>query len=189
LGVSPKLFAAAMQHSYPNGAWSQAAGVLSVVSRVASPGAKMRGLQAALFAIQHELTCPSEGVPPESGDRGGGAAGGDAGGEPPVMLGADELLPIVQWVLVKSDLTGLAATLVYIEQLLYRADPSADRDGPTSYCMVTFQQAILNLGRLEVDAIPEPAVAVATSVGTTHPVQQHATAQLPYEQLPLQEPT
>lgn len=184
LGVSAKLLAAAKQHSYTDAAWTQAAGVLSVVSRVASPGAKMRGLQATIFAIQHELSHPPEGVPPRGG--GGGASGGDAGGAAPVMLGADELLPIVMWVLVRSDTVGLAATLAYVEQLLYRADPTVDRDGPTSYCLTTFQQALINLSRVELEEVvggvvapAEPAMATMAAVATAQPAQRSAPAQLP----------
>ena len=115
LGLSERLLATATERSYPDAAWTEAAGVLSAVGRVATPAAKMRGLQATIFAIQHELSRPPSAA--------GAAEPGVVEQAEAPMLGAGELLPIVQWVMVHSNLVGVGATLTYLEQLLFRSDP------------------------------------------------------------------
>jgi hypothetical protein len=149
LEVSARLLGAASARSGLDGAWSQSAAALSAVGYAASASAKSRGLQAVLFSIQHELKRPAtpaaddspgtalpEGVPPEP----------EAEPEPqskPVVLGADELVPVVKWVVVRSNIMGLSAILSYVEQLL-----------GDSYCLATFQQAMMDIGMIEIPANP-----------------------------------
>eukprot|EP01043_Picozoa_sp_COSAG02_P010850 COSAG02_NODE_391_length_23237_cov_42.467672_10_plen_236_part_00 len=148
LGVSARLLDAASARSGLDGAWSQSATALSAIGYAASASAKNRGLQVVIFSIQHELVLPAartcapagtdmadstgtglpEGVPPEPQPE-------------PVVLGADELLPVVKWVVVRSNIIGLSAMLAYIEQLL-----------GDSYWLATFQQAMLDIGMIEIPA-------------------------------------
>lgn len=169
LDVSGRLLdAASARAGSAGGAWSQSAAVLSAVGYAASASAKIRGLQAVLFSIQVESAWPAvracppgtgvetsigtalpEGVPPER-EAETGAVSMDPEPEPqlqPLMLGADELLPIVTWVVVRSNIVGLSAMLAYVEQLLFR-DGGGDGDG--AFCLATFQQAMLHIGRTEI---------------------------------------
>lgn len=146
LGVSARFLDAASARSGLDGAWSQSATALSAIGYAASASAKSRGLQVVLFSIEHELVRPAvracspagtgmsdstgtdlpEGVPPEPQSE-------------PVVLGADELLPVVKWVVVRSNIIGLSAMLAYVEQLL-----------GDSYWLATFQQAMMDIGMIEI---------------------------------------
>ena len=170
LGVSGRLLDAASARSgSTGGAWSQSAAVLSAVGYAASASAKIRGLQAVLFSIQRESTWPAvlasspgagmastgpalpEGLPPErEGET--GTVPKDLEPEPqlqPPMLGADELVPIVTWVVVRSNIVGLSAMLAYIEQLMFR-DGDSNENGAGAFCLATFQQAMMRIGRTEI---------------------------------------
>ena len=92
-----------------------------------------------------------EAVTPESSAQGagGGPAAGLRAGETPrdqpgqrsPVLGAEELLQIVQWVLVRAPVPQLRAQLAYIERLLFRKD-AEPLDADAGYCLATCQQAL-----------------------------------------------
>ena len=102
-----------------------------------------------------------EAVTPEPSAQGagGGPAGLRAGvtprdqpGRRSPVLGAEELLQIVQWVLVRAPIPQVRAQLVYIEGLLFRKD-AEPLDGEAGYCLATCQQALSIVAQA---AVPEP---------------------------------
>ncbi len=103
-----------------------------------------------------------EAVTPEPSAQGagGGPAAGLRAGETPrdqpgrrsPALGAEELLQIVKWVLVRAPIPQVRAQLVYIEGLLFRKD-AGPLDGEAGYCLATCQQALSIVAQA---AVPEP---------------------------------
>ena len=99
-----------------------------------------------------------EAVTPEPSAQ--GAGGGLRAGETPrdqpgrrsPVLGAEELLQIVQWVLVRAPIPQVRAQLVYVEGLLFRKD-AEPLDGEAGYCLATCQQALSIVAQA---AVPEP---------------------------------
>ena len=103
-----------------------------------------------------------EAVTPEPSAQGigGGPGAGLRAGETPrdqpgrrsPVLGAEELLQIVQWVLVRAPIPQVRAQLAYIEGLLFRKD-AEPLDGEAGYCLATCQQALSIVAQA---AVPEP---------------------------------
>ena len=91
---------------------------------------------------QRELTLRAASAPlcDEEGSSGGGRGGGGAaaqGASRPSPLGADDLLPLLVFVVVRSRVASLPAELAYIADYL----PLADQHGQLGYAVTSMQCA------------------------------------------------